>query len=137
MSTVDARQDATLTAHAKGAPEEILCRSTRIGGLDNHRPYRAWIFLGLIEATLVLGGFFFVLLWGIASEIAVTALLVYAPPLQWVFGTAALGITQVAFLLPFPLIVWGADELGRRRLPHRAAPPTQQPRGAGAGFGLG
>jgi magnesium-transporting ATPase (P-type) len=55
------------------------------------------------------------LLWGIASEIAFTALLIYAPPMQRAFGTAALGITEIAFLLPFPLIVWGADELRRRR----------------------
>jgi magnesium-transporting ATPase (P-type) len=38
MSTVDAREDGTLTVHATGAPEEILRRATRIGGLDNHRP---------------------------------------------------------------------------------------------------
>jgi hypothetical protein len=37
--------------------------------------------------------------------------------LQRAFGTAALGITEIAFLLPFPLIVWGADEL-RRWLRH-------------------
>jgi calcium-translocating P-type ATPase len=38
MSTVDEREDGTLTVHAKGAPEEVLCRSTRIGGRDSHRP---------------------------------------------------------------------------------------------------
>ncbi|HSC51103.1 MAG TPA: cation-transporting P-type ATPase [Gaiellaceae bacterium] len=38
MSTVDERQDGTLTVHAKGAPEEVLARATRIGGLENHRP---------------------------------------------------------------------------------------------------
>ncbi len=135
---------------------------------------RAWVFLGLIEAALVLGGFFFVLLragwspgnavsnghklhgpylqattmtflgivacqigtaiaarteraslrsvgffsnplllWGIASEILFAGLLVYAPPFQTVFGTASLGVVDVALLLPFPLIVWGADELRR------------------------
>ena len=37
MSTVDERQDGTLTVHAKGAPEEVLARATRIGGLENHR----------------------------------------------------------------------------------------------------
>jgi magnesium-transporting ATPase (P-type) len=144
------------------------------GVIDRSLLYRAWIFLGLIEAALVLGGFLFVLLragwspgdavssghplhnaylqattmtfagivacqigtavaartertslrsvgfftnrlllWGIASEIAFTALLVYAPPLQRAFGTAALPIAEIAFLLPFPLIVWSADELRR------------------------
>jgi calcium-translocating P-type ATPase len=37
MSTVDEREDGTLTVHAKGAPEEVLARATRIGAGDNHR----------------------------------------------------------------------------------------------------
>jgi calcium-translocating P-type ATPase len=37
MSTVDEREDGTLTIHAKGAPEEVLARATTIGGLENHR----------------------------------------------------------------------------------------------------
>lgn len=136
--------------------------------------YRAWVFLGLIEAVLVLGGFFFVLLragwspgdavssghmlhgayleattmtfagivacqigtalaarteraslrtvgfftnrmllWGILSEIVFAAALVYAPPLQHVFGTGSLGPVEIGILATFPLIVWGADELRR------------------------
>ena len=38
MSTVDERADGSLTVHAKGAPEEVLARSTTIGGPDDHRP---------------------------------------------------------------------------------------------------
>jgi calcium-translocating P-type ATPase len=38
MSTVDERVDGSLTVHAKGAPEEVLARSTMIGGPTNHRP---------------------------------------------------------------------------------------------------
>ncbi len=135
---------------------------------------RAWVWLGLVEAALVLAGFFVVLreggwspgdpvgegtplhttyltattmtfagivacqigtavaartervslrsigffsnrllLWGIASEIVFTAALVYAPPLQDIFGTAALGPAELALLAPMPLIVWGSDELRR------------------------
>jgi calcium-translocating P-type ATPase len=58
------------------------------------------------------------LLWGIAFELAFTAAVVYAPVLQHVFGTTGLGPSQLAVLVPFPLVVWGADELvrwGRRR----------------------
>ena len=138
---------------------------------------RAWLFLGLIEATLVLGGFFFVLLragwqwgdptgrgtplhgaylqattmtfagivacqvgtalaarteraslrqvgfftnplllWGIASEIGFLALLVTVPPLQAIFGTRRLGLSEIALLCSFPVVVWGADELRRARL---------------------
>jgi calcium-translocating P-type ATPase len=38
MSTVDEREDGGLTVHAKGAPEEMLARSTAIAGAENHRP---------------------------------------------------------------------------------------------------
>jgi calcium-translocating P-type ATPase len=59
------------------------------------------------------------LLAGIAFELAFTAALVYLPPLQAVFGTAALGPAHLLFLMPFPVAVWAVDELyralGRRR----------------------
>jgi magnesium-transporting ATPase (P-type) len=38
MSTVDERDDGGLTVHAKGAPEEVLERSTMIGGPADHVP---------------------------------------------------------------------------------------------------
>ena len=38
MSTVDERADGSLTVHAKGAPEEVLARSTTIGGPSDHVP---------------------------------------------------------------------------------------------------
>jgi magnesium-transporting ATPase (P-type) len=76
------------------------------------------------RASLRSGGFFTnrLLLWGIASEIVFAALLVYAPPLQSAFGTAGLGIVDVAFLLPFPLVVWGADELRRAHVRRQGIP---------------
>ncbi len=163
-------------------------RARTEGVIDRSLLYRAWVFLGLIEAALVLAGFFYVLLragwspgddvssgtplhnaylqattmtfagivacqigtavaarteraslrsvgfftnrlllWGIASEIAFTALLIYVPPLQKVFGTAALGTAEIAFLLPFPLIVWGADELRRSFLRRRPISSSHDP----------
>jgi calcium-translocating P-type ATPase len=58
------------------------------------------------------------LLWGIAAELLFTAAVVYLPPLQDVFGTAALDAAQLAMIAPFPFLVWGLDEvvrwLGRR-----------------------
>ena len=63
------------------------------------------------------------LLWGILFELILSAVIIYAPPLQDVLGTAALAPHMVLFTLPFPLIVWGADELRRwlvRR--HRTEP---------------
>jgi hypothetical protein len=51
-------------------------------------------------------------------------------PLQHIFGTAALSLTQLAIIAPFPVIVWGAAELvrwvrrraGRHRFPNRPLP---------------
>jgi calcium-translocating P-type ATPase len=148
------------------------------GVIDRPLLVRAWLFLGMISAALVMAGFLFVLLsagwspgdavgagsplhhaylqattmtfagivacqvgtafaartehaplravgvlsnplllWGIAFELAFTAAVVYVPVLQDVFGTAALGLDALLFIAPFPLIVWGADEL--RRWLHR------------------
>jgi calcium-translocating P-type ATPase len=53
------------------------------------------------------------LLWGILFELVLAAVLVYAPPCQAVLGTASLPASDLAVLLPFPFIVWGADELRR------------------------
>ncbi|MEU3911434.1 cation-transporting P-type ATPase [Streptomyces sp. NPDC029721] len=59
------------------------------------------------------------LLAGIAFELAFTAALVYAPPLQHLFGTAALPLDAVALIAAFPPLVWGTDELRRWNRRHR------------------
>jgi calcium-translocating P-type ATPase len=150
--------------------------------------FRAWGFMGVMSAALVMGGFFFVLLragwhtddavglghplhgayreattmvfagivacqigtafasrtsfaslrtvgvftnrlllWGILSELAFTAALIYLSPLHGIFGTAALGPLDLAILASFPIIVWGADEL--RRLARRARRARSLPAG--------
>jgi calcium-translocating P-type ATPase len=152
--------------------------------------YRAWVFLGLIEAALVLAGFFLVLwragwspgvdtadgsplhddylrattmtfagivacqigtavaarteraslrsvglltnpalLWGIAFEVLFCGAIVYVPLLQDVFGTAALGPSELALLATFPLVVWGADEWRRARLRRRDGKAVARIRG--------
>jgi len=53
------------------------------------------------------------LLWGIAFELALAAMIIYAPPLQHLLNTAALPPQLVLVTVPFPFIVWGADELRR------------------------
>jgi magnesium-transporting ATPase (P-type) len=67
------------------------------------------------RASLRQVGFFTnpLLLWGILSELAFLAAIVLVPPLQAVFATRAPGVTDVAILCAFPLVVWGADELRR------------------------
>ncbi|GGC89142.1 magnesium-transporting ATPase [Tersicoccus solisilvae] len=53
------------------------------------------------------------LLGSIVVELVFSALIVYLPPAQLVFGTAAPEPWQLLMLLPFPVIVWGADEIVR------------------------
>jgi calcium-translocating P-type ATPase len=53
------------------------------------------------------------LLAGIAAEIVLAAIFVYAPLSQSVLGTEAVPPTDLLVLLPFPFVVWGADELRR------------------------
>ncbi|HZE06845.1 MAG TPA: HAD-IC family P-type ATPase, partial [Solirubrobacteraceae bacterium] len=55
------------------------------------------------------------LLRGVAFAVAFAAAIIYAPPLQTVFGTAALPAQYLLVLLAFPFIVWGSDELWRWR----------------------
>jgi magnesium-transporting ATPase (P-type) len=60
------------------------------------------------------------LLAAIAGVILFAALFVYVPPLQTLLGTTALPLRYLVWLLPYPFIVLGADELRkwviRRRL---------------------
>jgi calcium-translocating P-type ATPase len=59
------------------------------------------------------------LLWGILFELVFAAAVVYLPPLQEVFGTASLGLDEILFVLPFAIVVWGADEIRRALLRRR------------------
>lgn len=76
------------------------------------------------------------LLAGCAFELAFAAALIYLPPLQSLFGTAALPAWVFAMLLPMPVLVWGADELfrgaTRGRDQRRAARGPSAPSGAAA-----
>lgn len=62
------------------------------------------------------------LLWGIAFELVLAAAFIYLPPLQSVLGTAPLTPDMLAFTAPYPIIVWGADELRRWLLRHKTNP---------------
>ncbi|MEU6896166.1 cation-transporting P-type ATPase [Streptomyces sp. NPDC046557] len=64
------------------------------------------------------------LLAGIAFELTFTAALVYVPPLQGIFGTAALPLDVVTLIAVFPVLVWGTDELRRLRRRTRKAAHT-------------
>jgi magnesium-transporting ATPase (P-type) len=64
------------------------------------------------------------LLWGIVFEVLFTALVLYLPPAQHVFGTTAPHAGQLLILLPFPVVVWGVDELVRGIRRRRAGSAT-------------
>ena len=53
------------------------------------------------------------LLAGMAFEIVFAAAVIYVPGLQAIFSTASLPPEFVAVVVPFPFIVWGADEIRR------------------------
>ena len=61
------------------------------------------------------------LIAGIAGELVLAAIFIYAPPFQALLGTAALPPKYLLITLPYPLIVWGADELRRALVRRRAA----------------
>ncbi len=61
------------------------------------------------------------LLWGIAFELGLAAALIYLPPFQALLSTGPLHPDDLLFVLPFPFIVWGADELRRWLVRRRVA----------------
>lgn len=67
------------------------------------------------RASLRAVGFFTnsLLLAGIAFELAFACAIVYVPFLHPIFGTASLAGHQLLIVLPFPFLIWGADELRR------------------------
>ncbi len=102
----------------------VACQiGTAFAARTEHASLRA---IGVFSNPALLGGI------GVGIVFALT--LVYAPFLHPIFGTAALPLNQLVLVVPFPFIVWGADELRRlwrrRRAPHvssRVLLPTPSP----------
>ncbi|WP_267883562.1 cation-translocating P-type ATPase C-terminal domain-containing protein [Streptomyces sp. NRRL F-5727] len=85
------------------SPGIVTCQvGTAFAARTDHAALRA---IGVLSNPLLLAG--------IAFELAFTAALVYAPPLQRLFGTAALPLDVVLLIMTFPVLVWGTDELRR------------------------
>jgi calcium-translocating P-type ATPase len=81
----------------------VACQvGTAFAARTQHSSLRS---IGLTSNPLLLGG--------IAFELLFAAAVVYLPPLQAVFGTAALPGSVLALLVPMPLLVWGLDEAYR------------------------
>jgi len=66
------------------------------------------------------------LLGGIAFELVFAAGVIYLPPMQGIFQTAALGLPELALLASFPVLVWGSDELRRAWLRRNDAKPVER-----------
>jgi calcium-translocating P-type ATPase len=95
--------DAYLTATTMTFAGITFCQvGTAFASRTTHASLRA---IGVFSNRL--------LLWGIAFELAFAAAVVYLPPLQHIFGTAPLGVSELALLSMFPIVVWGSDELRR------------------------
>ena len=64
------------------------------------------------------------LVGGIVAELLLAAVFIYAPPFQALLGTASLPPADLVILLPYPFVVWGADELRRYLVRRRDARRT-------------
>jgi len=73
------------------------------------------------------------LLRGVAFALLFAAAIIYLPPLQSIFHTAALGPRELIVLACFPVIVWGSDELWRWRARRQSRIPVGHPEPAAAG----
>lgn len=110
----------TLPAPALGrAPAEpgLMSRPPRRreNVIDRRLLLRAWGIMGLVAAALVLAAFFAVLLragWHWGADVSEGSPL-HRAYLQSVFGTAGLPLWVVLMMLPFPVLVWFADEFYR------------------------
>ncbi|MFE1318669.1 cation-translocating P-type ATPase [Kitasatospora phosalacinea] len=95
----------------------VACQiGTAFAARTDRAPLRA---VGLLGNPRLLGGIAFSLVF--ATAIA------YLPWLHPVFGTAAPTPVQLATVVPFPFIVWGADELRRAVLRRHAPEPSPRP----------
>ena len=63
-------------------------------------------------------------LLAIVGDLMIAAACVYAPPLRSLLGTAPPPARDLLILLPFPFIVWGADELRRYLIRRRSRTPV-------------
>lgn len=51
------------------------------------------------------------LIGAMGFEVAFAAAIAFLPPLHSVFGTASVSVRQLLVIVPFPFLVWGADEV--------------------------
>jgi magnesium-transporting ATPase (P-type) len=95
--------DAYLQATTATFAAIVACQiGTAFAARTQHSSLRA---IGLWSNPLLLAG--------IAFELVFAAAVIYLPPVQAVFGTAALPGWVLALLIPMPLLVWGLDEAYR------------------------
>lgn len=107
--------DAYLQATTASFAAIVACQiGTAFAARTQHSALRT---IGVFSNPLLLGG--------IAFELLFAAAVVYLPPLQVVFGTAALPLWVLGALVPMPVLVWGVDELFRARRRRSGGPPGE------------
>lgn len=84
----------------------------------------------LIAAVAVVAGALFLAAGTLLAGLPVGAALIYAPPLQAVFGTAAPGLREIDILATFLLAVWGWGELVRWSIRRRESTSSTTERAA-------
>ncbi|MFC4495674.1 cation-translocating P-type ATPase [Streptomyces ovatisporus] len=95
---------AYLTATTTTFAGIVMCQvGTALAARTDHASLRQ---VGLFTNPLLLAG--------IGFELVFTAVVVWVPPVQRIFGTTSLPVEVVALIATFPVIVWGTDELRRR-----------------------
>jgi calcium-translocating P-type ATPase len=67
------------------------------------------------------------LLWAIAGELAIAAVFVFTPTCEALLGTAVPPARDLLLLVPFPFIVWGADEFRKYMVRTRFSRPHSSP----------
>jgi len=66
------------------------------------------------------------LLGGISVALGLAVMIIYLPLFHTLLGTAALPPSTVLIALPFPFIVWGADEVRRFIVRHTLRPEVAE-----------
>jgi P-type Ca2+ transporter type 2C len=94
--------------------------STQVGNVFASRTRRASIFhIGFFRNMYVI--------YGVLFEVAFALLVIYAPFMQRIFGSVALGWQEWAFVAPFPFIIVLADEARKAVLRTMDARKAEQP----------
>ncbi|HEX6033744.1 MAG TPA: cation-transporting P-type ATPase, partial [Anaerolineales bacterium] len=97
---------------------------TQVGAVMGCRTDRASIFrIGILTNRLVL--------WGIAVELTLLGILIYAPFMQPIFNTGPIGLREWAFLFAWTPVIFLLDEVRKAILRRRASKASSNAKSTG------